>query len=63
MGVKGLGALLVLMAVGSLVLPFVGVQFSVFARFDQAGLGMGLLVRALILVMGIFIYRVGDQME
>ena len=63
MGVKAIGAIMVLMAVVSVILPFLGWQLTIFSRYDTAGLGLGLLARGAVLCIGVVIYRIGDQLE
>lgn len=47
------GMFLIIMAVGSAVLPYIGIQFIVLAWIDTWGSGPGWVIRAILLAMGI----------
>ena len=44
---------LIIMAVGSALLPYIGIQFIVLAWIDTWGSGPGWIIRGVLLVLGI----------
>lgn len=47
------GLFLIIMAVGSVLLPRIGIQFIVLAWIDTWGPGPGWIIRGVLLVLGI----------
>lgn len=47
------GMFLIIMAVGSALLPYIGIQFIVLAWIDTWGSGPGWIIRGVLLVLGI----------
>ena len=47
------GMFLIIMAVGSAVLPYIGIQFIILAWIDTWGTGPGWVIRSVLLLLGI----------
>jgi hypothetical protein len=53
------GGFLILMAVGSAILPFLGFQFILMSWVDTWGVTVGWIIRAVLLALGIIMVAAG----
>jgi len=53
---KGIGGLLVLLGIGSIILPYMGRQFSLLSWIDNWGPTVGWIIRGAMIVVGIILF-------
>lgn len=60
---KNIGGLLVLFGAGSIVLNFVGYEFSLMMWVDNWGPGVGWAIRGVLIVLGAILWLQGSKSE